>query len=184
MSIRNLKFETGVDTSNPLKTLYHSHDAIVPQIRELAALPELLAQAERARGIARATLALFDHAVLEHHAEEERDLFPAAIRSAAPGLERELVESMAQRLTAEHRTMEQAWKDLEPAVRAAAKGRSAPIDAARVAELVQAYTEHARFEEQEFLPLAQAILQRDANHLSALGVALHVGRTPDLSGYL
>lgn len=184
MGVRNLKFETGVDTSNPLRTLYHSHEAIVPQIRELAALPELVAQMERARNIARATLALFEHSVLEHHAEEERELFPAAIRSAAPGMERELVESMAQRLTAEHRAMEQAWEELEPSVRAAAKGRPAPMDAGEVARLVQAYTEHARFEEQEFLPLAQAILQRDPRHLSALGVALHVGRMPDLSGYI
>jgi hemerythrin-like domain-containing protein len=184
MQMRNLKFETGVDTSNPLRTLYHSHDTIVAQIRELAALPELAAQADRARAVARAALALFEGAVLDHHAEEERDLFPAAIRSATPGPEREFVESMAARLTAEHRAMEKAWKHLEPAVRAAAKGRSAPIDAGRVAELVQAYTGHAQFEEQEFLPLAQAILQRNANHLGALGVALHVGRTPDLSGYL
>ena len=37
MSIRDISaFTTGVDTDAPLKTLHHSHDEILAQLRELA----------------------------------------------------------------------------------------------------------------------------------------------------
>ena len=40
MSIRDISaFTTGVDTDAPLKTLHHSHEAILAQLRELAELP-------------------------------------------------------------------------------------------------------------------------------------------------
>ena len=47
-----------------------------------------------------------------------------------------------------------------------------------VQELVQAYTAHARFEEEQFLPQAQAILSRNGNHMEALGLSLHHRHAP------
>ena len=109
MSIRSISaFNTGVDTNAPLKTLHHSHDAILAQLRELAELPQLLEQVQRSRRIAASTVALFCGDVLAHHAEEERELFPAV----------------------------------------------------------------------------QAILERDGNHLRAVGLALHMSRMPELPGYI
>jgi hypothetical protein len=70
--------------------------------------------------------------------------------------------------------MEALWKRVEPAVNANAKGKLADVDAAVVAELVHAYGIHARFEEEEFLPLADTILGRNGNHMAALGLSMHL----------
>lgn len=177
-------FETGVDTAQPLKTVYHSHDTIVARLHALAALPDLVPQAEQCRQLSAQTLALFEDEVLRHHADEERDLFPGVVRSAEPGEERARVEWMTELLVAEHRVLESLWHELEPSVRAAAKGRAATIDARLVSRLVRQYARHARFEELHFLPLAQTILARNANHLDAVGMGFHMRRLPDLPGYI
>jgi hemerythrin-like domain-containing protein len=185
MSIRGLtQTDTGVDMSAPLKTLYHSHDGILAQLRELAALPGLATQSTRTRELAKAAVALFRSDVLAHHAEEEQDLFPAVIRSATEGQERELVESLTRVLVAEHRDLEQTWKHLEPSIAAAAKGRDSVINAPLLDDLLTGYAAHAKFEEELFLPLAQKILARNPDHLAAVGVSLHLHRSPDLPGYI
>ena len=38
------------------------------------------------------------------------------------------------------------------------------------------YKAHARFEEQQFLPLSKTILGRNGDHMAALGVSLHMRR--------
>ena len=43
-----------------------------------------------------------------------------------------------------------------------------------VRALVDTYMGHARFEEQQFLPLAHTILGRNSNHMAALGLSLHM----------
>ena len=50
-------------------------------------------------------MTLFDDAVLAHHADEERELFPAVLRSATPGEEAGAVAAMVDWLTAEHRRL-------------------------------------------------------------------------------
>lgn len=132
------------------------------QLHALSGLPGLVEAAARARDVAAGTLALFKGAVLEHHAEEESDLFPAVLRSAGTGEERDRVEGMVKRLTDEHRA----------------------LDAAVAGELVQRYLEHARFEEQAFLPLAATILGRNGDHLAALGLSLHLRHAPQPVGYI
>jgi len=168
----------------PLKGFSQCHAGILFQLDQLAELPALLAAAAQARSVAAKTLALFSKGVLEHHAEEEAELFPAVLRSAHPGDERDRVQGLVERLTSEHRTMELLWKRVEPAVSASAKGRPAEIDAAVVAELVRGYGRHARFEEEEFLPLADVILGRDGNHMAALGLALHMRHAHQPVGYI
>jgi hemerythrin-like domain-containing protein len=185
MGIHHIQpIDTGVDLAAPLETLYHSHENILAKMATLAALPTLVEQARRARQIAMSALGLFQDDVLQHHADEEQDLFPALIRSAHPGKERELVQAMTARLAAEHRNVEHLWKALAPSVRAAAKGRCGGMDVTLVSRLVRDYAQHAMFEEQHLLPLAQAILGRDGNHLSAVGVAFHMRRIPGVPGYI
>jgi hypothetical protein len=43
---------------------------------------------------------------------------------------------------------------------------------------VRLYGEHARFEEEMFLPLADRILSRNENHMAALDIALHLRHAP------
>ena len=163
-----------VDHEAPLNGFSQCHAGILSQLDALADLPALAAAAARLRSVAASTLALFQHSVFEHHAEEEAELFPAVLRSAHPGDERDRVQALVERLTGEHRTMELLWKRVEPAVNAAAKGKPADVDVDVVAELVRAYGIHARFEEEEFLPLADTILGRNGNHMAALGLSLHL----------
>lgn len=173
-----------VDLQAPLTNFSQCHAGITKQLEALATLPELAQAAQRAREVAAGAEALFRDAVLEHHAEEERYLFPAVLRSAAAGAERDLVDGMVQQLTAEHRTLESMWSRLQPAVHAVAQGRPAALDAALVGQLVRDYLQHAKFEEEQFLPLAETVLRRNGDHLAALGLALHLRHAPQPVGYI
>lgn len=172
------------DSGDPLGTFSRCHAGIVTQLEALGQLPDLLKAAAQARAIAASTLALFREGVMEHHADEERELFPAVLRSAHPGEEREAIRFMVERLTREHREIEAIWKTLEPGVRAAAKGGSEGLDVSATAELIYHYLRHARFEEQEFLPRAATILGRDGNHMAALGLSLHLRHAPQPPAYM
>ena len=165
----------------PLDDFSHCHAGITTQLTALRGLPVLLAAAARAREVAAATLAFVPDVVFKHHAEEEHELFPAALASAHPGAERQQVQALTSRLTGEHRHIEAMWKMMEPALKAAAQGRDGALDVAAVEALVQQYLAHAAFEEREFLPLCQTILGRNGNHMAALGVSLHMRRVmPDV----
>lgn len=173
-----------VDPQAPLNGFSQCHAGILAQLDALAGLPALMAAAAQARSVATKTVELFQHSVFEHHAEEESELFSAVLRSADSGSERDLVQGIVERLTREHRAIESLWKRVQPAVSATAKGKPAEVDAPAVAELVHAYGTHARFEETEFLPLAQTILGRNGNHMAALGLALHMRHAQQPVGYI
>jgi iron-sulfur cluster repair protein YtfE (RIC family) len=159
---------------SPIEDFSQCHAGILAQLRSLGELPALLEPAMRARHIAAGTLKFFRDEVYEHHAQEERELFPAVLASAAKGEEREKLQTMVGTLTAQHRKVEAAWSALEPKLKAIAKGRDSDAGAAEIEALVQDYRAHAAYEEEVFLPMAQAILSRDSNHLAALGMSLHL----------
>ncbi len=173
-----------VNMQAPLSAFSQCHSAIVTQLHALNTLPAMLSVVEQARQVAADTLSLFHHAVLEHHQEEESELFPAVLKSAEEGVEREWVQAMVERLTSEHRSLEAMWKHLEPAVQSAARGKPAQLDGALTEELVRAYLDHAFVEEQEFLPLCEKILGRKGEHMAALGLSLHIRHLPPPPGYI
>lgn len=158
---------------SPVATFSQCHVGIVARLRELETLPALVEAAARARAVAAGTLKFFRDVVIEHHTEEERDLFPAVLASAVAGEERDRVQRIVAQLTAEHRGVEARFAALRRDLEAAAKGHDSRLDGAAVAALVADYLAHARFEEEQFLPLAQTILGRNGDHLAALGLALH-----------
>lgn len=160
--------------SNPIEDFSTCHAGILEKLGALGSLSELLRAAAEARRIAAMAAEFYRTTVRAHHEEEERELFPAVLASAAAGPELEQVRALTARLTREHREVEAGFERIEPALRAAAKGHEAALDAAEVGALVQRYEAHARFEEQVFLPLAQQILGRNGNHLAALGLSLHL----------
>jgi hemerythrin-like domain-containing protein len=165
------------DATAPLANFSQCHAGIVAQLNQLDRLPDLLDPAQQARQVAAQALEFFRAAVFEHHNEEERELFPAVLASAAPGEEHEKVASVVDQLVHEHRDIEATWARLEPALKSIAKGQDPRLPAgevaAMIAGLVDDYRGHAHFEEVYFLPLAQTILGRNGNHLAALGLALH-----------
>lgn len=160
----------------PLDEFSNCHGGILGRLDALDRLPALLAPAAEARRIADDSLEFFTAVVYEHHAEEERELFPAVLASSTKGAEREQVQVMVDRLTQEHRDIEAAWEKLKPHLKAIAKGHDAALDTEALAALVAHYKDHARYEEQQFLPLSKTILGRNGDHLAALGVSLHMRR--------
>jgi hemerythrin-like domain-containing protein len=171
------------EAASPLNEFSQCHTGILAQLDKLADFAEQVAAAERTRQTATALLALFSRGVLEHHSEEENELFPAVLRSALPA-EVDAVRQQAERLTREHRVIESLWKRLEGPAAAAAKGRNAEIDNDVVNELVRLYRAHANFEEEVFLPLSAKILGRNGNHMAALGLSLHMRHVPPPVGYI
>jgi len=169
----------------PIQDFSQCHVGILNKLQMLGELPALLEPAARAREIAGQALEFFRDAISEHHLDEERELFPAVLASAARGDEQDLVQLMVQRLTHEHRVLEAQWKRLEPGLKKVAKGQLNDVSVALIQQLVTQYRAHAEFEEREFLPLSQTILGRNANHLSALGLSLHMRHTPiPVKGYI
>jgi hypothetical protein len=166
---------TPVD-SQPLDTFSNCHVGLLHQLDAFDRLPALLAPAAEARRLAQDLLDSFGPAIHEHHAEEERELFPAVTSSAQPGAELEQVQGLVERLIREHRDVEASWDRLKPALKAIAKGHDSVLDTAAVARLVEQYRLHARFEEARFLPLAHDILGRNGAHMAALGLSLHMRR--------
>jgi hemerythrin-like domain-containing protein len=167
-------FRSDVDVKAPMQTLRHSHDRIVDSLHALADLPQLVAQMRLARNLAATAADLFDGPLLEHHADEEQHLFPAVLASAHAGEEKEKAARMAQRLTGEHRALEQAWKAMAAPLRAIAAGKTVAIDTHALQRLIAGYTAHAAFEEDEYLPFAEEVLARDGNHMAAFGLSLHL----------
>lgn len=159
---------------SPIDDFSQCHAGILGHLQSLSELPALLEPAARARQIAAGIVGFFREAVFEHHAEEEKELFPAVLASASRGDERDRVQALVNRLTAEHRQVEAAWSALEPKLKAVAKGHDTAVDGADIQALVDRYRAHAQFEETVFLPLAQTILGRNSNHLAALGVSMHL----------
>jgi len=171
-------------STTPVDGFVGSHVGILKQLQALDRLPALMEPAARARQIAADSLALFREAILEHHLDEERELFVAALASAQAGMEKTRVQTMVDRLTHEHRIMEGIWKRLEKDLKRVAKGQDADLDVNEVHALVAAYASHAAFEEAEFLPLCQTILGRNGNHMAALGLSLHLRHTPPIVGHI
>jgi len=150
------------------------HEGIVAHLKTFGELPALLEPAARAHQIARETLQFFQQAVFDHHAEEEKDLFPAVLGKAVVGEERDRVQKMVDELKAEHRAIESLWVTLEPQLEKFAKGQAANVDASAIEHLVRKYIAHARLEEAELLPLSEKILGRDSPEMAQLGLSLHM----------
>jgi hemerythrin-like domain-containing protein len=174
------------DPRAPLTPFRGAHAGILQGLQDLRELPALAAALQRARAIAEATLALFDDVVRSHHGDEEQELFVAVERSAREPDEAQRVRELVAVLVTQHRQIEALWVQARPAVARVAAGKvpETSMLGAEVDRLVNLYEAHARLEEDVFLPLADSILRRDANHAEALGVALHVRHAPPPRAYI
>ena len=172
------------DPGTPIANFSECHVGIVAHLDKLGELPALMAPAERARKIAADTLTFFDAVIVEHHAQEEQELFPAVLASSAEGDEHKQVTLLVERLTTEHRMIEDWWARIKPQLKQVAKGHDTLLDIVAVQQLVGEYRAHAGFEESEFLPLSQRVLGRNANHMAALGMSLHMRHQRPVVGYI
>ena len=159
----------------PVQAFANCHVGIIETMRDLGGLPALLEAAHRARLISERIESFFNEVVRAHHREEEQELFTAVLASAAEGAEHAEAAAIILQLTAEHQDIEATLGRLIPAIKAAGKG----LNVTDLNGLVTLYLAHARFEEQVFLPLAKTILGRNAKHMEALGLSLHIRHNAD-----
>jgi len=156
-----------------------SHVHIVEAMNRLRVLPMQLAQRGLDDGVRASAVSIhrfFNDAVLEHHDEEERELFPSLAHSAGTGDDAAHVGSLIARLEREHRELEALWDRIEPGLRRIGRGKAAALDEHAVEQLVATYIAHARFEESAVLPLAARILK--SGDRAALALSLAMRRTP------
>ena len=171
----------------PLDDFSGCHRGIIRNFESLQALAESYRSGEapsKLKDSARHILDFFEDVVRVHHAEEEEELFTAVLQNLE-GEDEETARRARQqirRLVHEHRELEALWASLEEGLRQLARGREADFDADAAECLARKYLAHARFEEEEFLPLAARILDKSA--LSALGLSLHLRHQEEFNPYI
>lgn len=104
------------------------HEGIFRKLLTLEELSAILPAIVRARQIAEEMIPFFNGVVLDHHAEEERDLFPLVLKNARVGEERDTVQKLIVKLTAEHRSIEAIWCTLEPKLASLNKGKIKDVE--------------------------------------------------------
>lgn len=106
---------------------------------------------EEAATAARNVLRYFDLAAPLHHADEEKDLFPALRRLGDPALDAALAA-----LEAEHAELDALWRAVRPWLEAVAQ-QGLPVRPAELDEFARRYPDHAQREEDELYPAAQRL---------------------------
>ena len=167
---------TNSNNDSPLQDFSNCHSGIIENFNLLLQLAETQIEKPVQKDVsqsAKQLLNFFETVVLEHHAEEEQELF-TEVRDSARHLQAtgEKAVAMIEQLTAEHRSLEAQWQALEPTLRSLAKGKAVSLDCSAAVKLAQDYLAHAEFEEQQFLPLSATILGERG--LSSLGLSLHM----------
>jgi hemerythrin-like domain-containing protein len=173
-----------VDTDLPLSNFSHCHIGILHHFDHLSELLQVMGDAESAPKIAKESVDYFHRGMKTHHQEEEKELFPAVLSSAILGEEKTLVVQLIEKLTQEHRSLESAWKELEPGLKEIIKGHANTLDHVHFKLLIKRYKAHANSEETIFLPLAEKILGRNSNHMAALGLSLHMRHVPHIPSHI
>ncbi len=160
----------------PLEMLSACHGRVERQCETLLRLvPHLVANGpdQAAREAALNVIRYFDTSARHHHADEEEDLFPTLLQTAAQA-ELAPARELVALLKVQHRELEQAWGELRKTLDAVALGTLGQLDAGVVERLVGLYRSHIAREEAELLPLAARILG-DAQ-LDGVGRAMRVRR--------
>jgi len=177
-SIPGISAPTG-GTEAPLEMLAACHGRIETQCATLRRLvPHLLAHGvdDEARRAATRVMRYFDTAAIDHHADEEDDLFPALIESMA-GSDAVCLREMIDGLKAEHRGLEACWRHLRGNLESIAAGEYVQLLADDVEALAVRYERHIEREEKERLPMAVRLLSND--ELARVGRAMGARRGID-----
>jgi iron-sulfur cluster repair protein YtfE (RIC family) len=167
----------------PLEMLSACHGRIEAQLATLTKLAAHLSvhgadmQAQKA---AANVMRYFNTAGVNHHQDEEVDLFPVLARIASE--EREVnIMLLIDELRAEHREMEQGWQVLREVLARIARGERAELAPDAFAGL---YRQHIAREENALLPYAASVLV--AAQRASLGTSMaarrRVAPTPGEAG--
>ena len=162
---RNLPGHTSptVGFEAPLAMLSACHGRIEQQcatLRRLVTHVAVHGTDAAAREAAAGVMRYFDSAAVNHHADEERDLFPALMEAMA-GSDAVCLRELTAGLAAEHRQLEAHWRRVRDALAALAAGAAASLVVDDVEALVSLYEQHIAREEAELLPMAARLLGDD-----------------------
>ena len=148
--------ETLAGFDDPLEMLFACHRRIEKQLETLKRLRAHVGvhgvDAE-ASAAAQAILRYFLKAGVNHHEDEEHDLFPMLARRIDDPGERARFEHFREVLEADHRTLEAAWQRLRRPLEGIADGLMRTLPEFEVHAFVDAYVHHILTEEnalQEF----------------------------------
>jgi hypothetical protein len=160
----------------PLEMLAACHLRIESKCDTLQRLAEYLPQHgcdDQARGAAEGLMRYFDKAAVQHHADEEDDLFPALLESMA-GSDAVCLRELTQSLAQDHRALAAQWRALRTPLSLLAQGSEAVVPAHAVRAFTDAYRAHLEREDSELLPLATRLL--DDTVLARIGRAMRERR--------
>jgi hemerythrin-like domain-containing protein len=144
----------------PLEMLSACHHRIEHQCETLRRLvPHLAANGADAdaQAAAGAVIRYFDTAAVQHHADEEEDLFPALLESMA-GSDPVCLRELTELLYREHRELESRWRRLRTRLADVAEGRPTGLESGEVDAFAELYLRHIEREERELLPMAARLL--------------------------
>lgn len=151
-------------TEAPLEMLAACHHRIERQCSTLKRLaPHLRRHGsdEQARAAAAAIMRYFDTSAIQHHADEEVDLFPALVESMA-GSDAVCIRELTDGLSADHRKLEAGWRRLRQTLSRISEGQPALLPDEDIDAFTGLYERHMKREEDELLPMAARLLGDDA----------------------
>ena len=151
--------EAAPSFDHPLEMLHACHGKIQRQLDTLQKIAAHLPAHgcdQQAQQAAQGIMRYFDTAGQFHHQDEEENMFPALRAMDIP--EKAEVETLIERLLAQHAVMFAAWSDARAVLVKLAEGVNTPLPEALVENLSGNYTRHIAIEETELLPLAARLL--------------------------
>ncbi len=160
----------------PLEMLAACHERLQRQCRTLRRLAAHVATHgadTQAQEAAIAVKRYFDRAAVDHHADEEQDLFPALLEAMA-GSDAVCLRDLTTALTRQHRELHAQWHVLRGVLARLAAGESVTLQPAQVDAFVDANLQHLAREEAELLPMAARLIDDAA--LQRIGAAMRQRR--------
>jgi hemerythrin-like domain-containing protein len=146
-------FDTTAAFDDPLEMLLTCHRRIEKQLLTLERLRVHLQKRgvdADASAAAQALLHYFTRAAVDHHADEERDLFPLLEQRITDARDRERFLKLRESLEREHREVEGQWARLRKPLESIADGFTRSLGEADVRAFGEAYARHIRVEEAAF----------------------------------
>ena len=141
----------------PLEMLAACHERIEAQLCTLEKLMGHLGERgcdAGAREAAASVMRYFDTAGVDHHRDEDEDMFPL-LRRLAGERDRPEVSAVINGLEEDHSTMEAQWSRVRERLEAVAAGREARLDAEDVGRFAWLYRRHMEKESALVLPFAR-----------------------------
>lgn len=153
----------------PLEILSACHGRVRANLQTLDRLVRWLPDHgadEDAQQAAVAVMRYFDLGAMNHHKDEEEDLFPLLLERCTSNV-RMRIRRLVSWIQDDHRELEGLWRRLREQLAAIAAGDCGDLEADLVADFSAQYLNHIDREDNELFPLAANFLtEDDIRHLS------------------